>query len=317
MPSKLAARKIRVFAIAAIGMTGLAGNSMAADMDMASDWGFDAGIRYWYSSGKADKDLYNGTGTLMLSRLTYSKLTAHSGEGFLRLDHNPSNIFVKGLFGLGGVTGGKLQDEDFPPVTVPYSSTLSKQDNGNLSYATIDLGYNLMDRRSGDGLNMRLGIFAGYNYYHQYLNAYGCRQTATSTICVPTIPNSVKGISQDNDWHSLRIGAVMDLYPTDNLKLTFDAAYIHSWLRGKDHHWLRPAINPLPERGHGDGFQIEGVMSYKVTDNFSLGIGGRYWYFGRTKGHAHFEEAPVPGIPQVEKWRSRRYGVFIQAGYEF
>ena len=56
---------------------------------------------------------------IFLSRLTYTNLQAHSGEAFGRLEHL-SGFFIKGFAGGGAITGGNLQDEDFPPVTFPY-----------------------------------------------------------------------------------------------------------------------------------------------------------------------------------------------------
>ena len=55
---------------------------------------------------------------IFLSRLTYTNLQAHSGEAFGRLEHL-SGFFIKGFAGGGAITGGGMQDEDFPPVTFP------------------------------------------------------------------------------------------------------------------------------------------------------------------------------------------------------
>src|SRR5712675_340608 len=67
-------------------------------------YSFEVGARYWYSSGKLAKNLFDDprSGNNLNSRLTY---------------------------------------EDFPPAILPYSSTLSDQRGGKLNYATIDLGY--------------------------------------------------------------------------------------------------------------------------------------------------------------------------------
>jgi hypothetical protein len=34
----------------------------------------------------------------------------------------------------------------------------------------------------------------------------------------------------------------------------------------------------VPEDGKGWGYQLEGFVSYRVTQALSLGIGGRYWH---------------------------------------
>ena len=61
------------------------------------------------------------TGNTLVSRLSYKGLTGGSGEVFGQI--NERNYFVKGVAGLGALLRGSLQDEDFAPVTSPYSST--------------------------------------------------------------------------------------------------------------------------------------------------------------------------------------------------
>ncbi len=289
-----------------------------ASAQTVEDWRLEFGTRYWYSTGTARKDLYGPYGAVRVSRLTYDDLDAHAGEGYFRMDYGDTGLFIKGYAGLGTIVGGALRDEDFEPVVSPYSSTDSDQDKGRLAYASIDLGYTVLETNPTDGPSLRLGGFVGYHYYHQKLNAYGCQQTATNdTICTPALPASLKVITQDNDWHSLRLGMALDMQPMDRLRLTLDGAFTYSWLKGKDHHWLRPSINPVPEDGDGLGFQLEGVLAYQVAEGVELGIGGRYWQLGRFDTRAHFEETPGGGITQQEKWKSTRYGVFLQASWRF
>ena len=49
--------------------------------------GFELGARYWYSVGRNGYDYYaDTTSALMVSRLTYDKLAASSGELYFRGD---------------------------------------------------------------------------------------------------------------------------------------------------------------------------------------------------------------------------------------
>src|SRR2546421_8259257 len=76
-----------------------------------SQWEGHFGARYFPSSGKTKINLYNQPpGDILVSRLTWSNLTAHSGELFGKVEHL-SGVFVKGYIGGGAVSGGKLQDE--------------------------------------------------------------------------------------------------------------------------------------------------------------------------------------------------------------
>ena len=298
-------------AAAITGALVTSGAAFAGDASTASPFEFEGGIRYWYSTGTSAKNLYDGTGSLLISRLTYGGLDSHAGELFFRADHKATGIFLKGNLGLGIVDQGHLTDEDFEPVTSPYSSTLSPQHSGDIGYLTADVGYDFIRKPT-----YRLGAFVGYNLYRENLEAFGCTQQGGNPgICVPSIPSSVAVIKQDNTWHSLRLGLSGQTELSDRFTLKGDAAYIYSYLDGYDHHLLRPSINPIPENGSGSGVQLEAVLDYKLTDMAHLGIGARYWKF-TSDGTAHFEQTPGGGYPQVEHWSTDRYGVFAQLSFK-
>ena len=73
---------------------------------------------------------------------------------------------------------------------------------------------------------------------------------------------------------------------------------------------------PIPEDGKGFGVQLEGLLSYKVTQAFSIGVGGRYWHL-ETKGSSHFEDATPTGGPQPVNFKTDRYGAFVQGAFKF
>ena len=215
---------------------------------------------------------------MLNSRLTYDS-TANAGELFGRLEI-PLNIFVKGNIGLGSLSGGHLYDEDWVIFggTVPYSNTLSEPVKGRIDYATLDLGYDFFR-----GAGYKLGAFIGYNFYTEKKSAYGCSQIANPlSDCVPAIPSSVLVISEDDVWKSARIGVSGEVMIADRFKLGADVAYLpYVTFNGTDKHVLRDLISP--ESGTERGVQLEGILSYLVTDQFSLGIGGRYWRCGRRR----------------------------------
>src|SRR5262245_53584978 len=82
----------------------------------------ELGTRFWFGRAQTKKDLFDPSGTMLLSRLNYSDINIFTGEAFSRLDYN-NGWFIKGYVGGGGLFGGNLKDEDFPPVTTPYSAT--------------------------------------------------------------------------------------------------------------------------------------------------------------------------------------------------
>ena len=226
--------------------TPAAGMAAAASAAFAwiAGWQFEAGARYWMSSGKFQKDLSAGTKTdaaanVLNSRLTYDT-TANSGELFARAE-TPQNLFIKGFIGGGNLTGGHMNDEDWLifDETVPYSNTVSDPVKGTLAYATVDFGY---DGFRGPGY--KLGPFVGYNYYRDDKNAYGCVQIANPlSDCVPSIPSSTLGITENDTWNSLRVGVNGEMMVLPGVKLSADVAYLPvAQFKGQSIHWQRADV---------------------------------------------------------------------------
>lgn len=281
----------------------------------------ELGLRYWFSWAKTGKSLYDPTGADLVSRLRYEGMHGHAVEGFGRFDHT-SGFYTKGYVGGGLLLNGTLNDEDFPPLTTPYSSTMSDQKSGGLSYASVDAGFNVV--RTPD---FRLGAFAGYHYFNERINAFGCNQIATNADICGTfpVPGSIKVITQDNTWQSLRVGADFDVRITNRLSLRGDAAYLpYVWLNGTDSHWLRIGTAPgdftggVPEDGKGRGYQFEAALSYAVSENASVAVGGRLWHMD-SKGDTHFENHIVgfTASPQPVNWKTDIVGVFVQGSFKF
>ncbi|MCF1505196.1 omptin family outer membrane protease [Afifella sp. H1R] len=302
-----------------LGLAAFHGTALAADFGVsgkpgALDRSYSAtlGTRYWYATGKTEKTLYDSTGDIRLSRLTYDDLDTHAGEVFGDITND--GIFAKGNAGLGWSLRGSLQDEDFPPALPDYSSTKSDQDDGHVYYVTIDGGKYLVERP-----NMRLGVFAGYNWLRQQVHAYGCQQEAAFEICLPgDVPDGAKVISQENDWHSARIGLKADALIGDRILVSAEGAILpYVYFDGADTHHLRPDLaGSVPETGTGWGYQLEGMVNYRLTDSFTIGLGGRYWHM-ETDGNSHFENVAAGGTAQDEDWSVDMFGVTAQAAVTF
>jgi len=285
---------------------------------IAHELSIEVGGRFWYSTGRFQKDLFNDPrfGNNMVSRLTYDGLSGRSYELFARVDH-ASGFFLKGYAGLGSIFTGTLTDEDFPPAVVPYSNTLSDQRGGTLGYVTADFGYDVFRAPW-----YRVGLFAGYNYMAEIVNAYGCTQTsANQEICVPTIPPQVLAITEDSGMHSIRLGIAADVLLFDCLKLGGEAAWVpYAKLNTSDTHWLRTDIlGAINEPASGNGFQVEASASYQMNAAFSIGAGVRYWFWNAT-GQIDLEQAEGVGglaMAQPGTFNIQRYGYYAQAAYKF
>ena len=230
---------------------------------------------------------------------------------------------MKGLVGGGAFRRGNLKDEDWglPAPLNPYSATFSLQGGGTPWYGSVDVGYSVV--RGGD---FRVGLFAGFHYLSESVNAFGCTQLDFNPlICgaVP-VPERIKVITQDNQWYALRIGADASV-EVGRFKFSVDAAYLpFVYMRGTDTHWLRIGnlpgdfTGPIPEDGKGWGYQLEGFLAYRVTETGSIGVGARYWRM-QTKGNTHFEDHIVGGggVPQPVDWKTESFGVYVQGSIKF
>jgi hypothetical protein len=286
-------------------------------------YAFEVGARYWYSSGKLAKDLFDDPrfSDVLNSRLTYDGLTAHAFEAFGRIDL-PSGLFLKGFAGIAGLPKGKLNDEDFPPGIDPYSSTLSDQSGGKLNYAAIDFGYAFVA-----SARATVSLFGGYGFVGEKVNAYGCTQTATSPICDPSIASGVLAITEDANWHLARVGIAANFKVMDRLMLSAEAAWV-PWavINSHDTHWLRTSTTigsfagPIPQTASGSGVQLEALLAYQVWDCFNIGLGGRYWRFDAPRGLGDLERTIIgwtSPISQPMTFTSERYGMFVQGSYKF
>ena len=280
---------------------------------IANDLSGEFGTRVGWSGGKFAKNLWDPTNKSQLnSRLTWEGQDGLALETFAKLDHT-SGVFAKGLIGGVGISSSKMSNEDFPPGISPYSKTTDTTKNGRDLYATVDLGYNFLSNNNG-----KLGAFIGYNHYEQNLRAYGCTQVATNAGCrtnpLPYASDNLTG-GENERWNSMRLGLSGEYMITDRLKIMGDAAWLPvSNLTAYDNHWLRANINPLKEVGNSSkNYQLEAVLSYKVTEKVSLGVGARHWHF-EASGHTQF-----PGVTSTSpmKFKSDRTTIFTQLSYTF
>jgi opacity protein-like surface antigen len=285
-------------------------------------WAVEVGGRYWYSTGRFQLDLAPGligaqNPTTEISRLTWEKLNGHSGEVFGRAD-SPYNVFVKGFVGGGVLTAGKTTDEDWglqnkmTGFVTPYSNTVGNA-SGQLSYATADLGYDVVR-----GPGYKVGAFVGYNIYTENKTSTTCYQIAlpASGMCNPPVTTFILG---DNDkWQSLRVGTNSEVMLTPYLRLTADMAFLpYVNYRGQDFHPLRPFL--AEDKGTGIGAQTEVFLDYLITPQFSVGVGGRYWSMWTTTG-TECQEPPNGGCPAPAsnlQYKTERYGMTLQSSYKF
>ncbi len=88
---------------------------------------------------------------------------------------------------------------------------------------------------------------------------------------------------------------------------------------GVDNHLGFNPVKVFPEWANsGQGVQLETILSYAITDQFSFGVGGRYWAMWTQNGQytlstQQYCGGSCPNWPA--EYKTERYGVFVQVNY--
>jgi opacity protein-like surface antigen len=295
----------------------------------SAGWEVEGGGRYFASWGQFQKDLgglkfLGEPASSMESRLTYDNMQTNSGEFFGRIE-TPWNFFVKGYIGGGVTNSGKMYDEDAALVNLglfgPYSNTLSPAVTGNISYGAIDGGFDIWRAPT-----YKVGVFAGYFAFNQNMSAFGCVVVAFNNCSPNPVPTSGSAvITESDEWTAVRIGLAAETMLTDRLKLSGDVAYLPwVWFSGTDQHFVGNTgalAEIFQASGKGNGVQIDALLSYYLTRQWSVGLGGRYWGMWTTpNGEWTCTSAPcLPTFAQPSYFRAQveQLGAFVQMAYKF
>ena len=108
------------------------------------------------------------------------------------------------------------------------------------------------------------------------------------------------------------------------LKLSVDAAYLpYVTYKGTDNHLARSYPFVIEETGTGAGAQVEASLSYAVTDDWSVGICGRYSTEWATGNGVMPDVDPVTNAPTGTKikdtmrFTNEQATGFAQISYRF
>jgi hypothetical protein len=271
----------------------------------------EAGARYWYSEGKTTRshNAQNQVPSLgnPTSVLTYEDLKTHALElyGRKNLAHGG---FLKGNAGLGDTRSGSFDDEDFSRGQVKFSDTTSTVKGNRLSYFTIDVGKDIVRSQNGAA-----GLFLGFSYWSERLDAYGLVSTVPPGPPNPPVrllADSVPVISNEVTWQSLRVGLTSAAYLGPKTRIVFDGALIpYAKVRDEDSHWLRQSPNdlgPAPNihiKGEGYGFQLDLELHHAIVNAWEVGAGLRYWKLRATDGTRSAVGVSVP-LSELESQRA-------------
>ena len=293
-----------------------------------SPFAFEVGARYWYSWGKINFGFTNGDPLYgnPTSTLNWHGLAAHSGEAFARIDHKPTGMFVKGLFGLGSVVGGHIEDRDFLVQQISFSDTTSDVKDGRLTYGMIDLGWGYSPVP-----DIRVGFFGGYHYWNERVTAYGVRCNAvmySTNFCGPAgsiaVPFDTAVLRYEPTWHAVRLGFEGRAVIRDRWSVSGEIAAVpFAVVQNRDSHLLRqsfadlgPAPNVITDSNYAFGIEAEMFINYAVTPNIEIGGGARYW--GLASYNGGVTHGPAFAISdKLNNFEMQRVGVLAQIKGKF
>jgi opacity protein-like surface antigen len=293
----------------------------------AAGWEVEGGARYFGSWGQFHKDFgipkTLGPDLSDVSRLNYDDMQTNSGEFFGRID-TPWNLFVKGYIGSGATNMGHANDEDVVLINGisvgAYSNTLSPTVTGNIEYGAIDGGFDFLR-----GLGYKVGVFGGYFHFNEGMNAFGCAAIAFINCTPNPVPTYGSPVITENDkWEAVRIGVAAETMLTDRVEISGEAAYLpRVWFNGLDQHFVGNTgvlAEVFPASGNGSGVQVETLLSYYLTSQWSVGAGGRYWGMWTTPNgqwNCTFGCGGTFAAPQFYKAQVEQLGAFVQTSYKF
>jgi hypothetical protein len=314
---------------------GLAGTADAADVLRGSldpvvpldEVTFTVEGRVWFSTGQSDWS-HNATSSNPnfgnpTSRLQYKDQTGATGEIEIRGDE-ATGLFGRALVGLGGIVDGTLRDRDWFSGQVLFSDTVSKVEEGNLRYVAVDGGWAL------DGLStevLRTSMFVGYGYWGEKSPAFGLRCNADDVgnidcpLGIDLIGRTTPAITNDLDWHMLRIGLEGSLRVGSVMTLSAEFAAIPiAIFYNEDSHHHRVDLGQTPNilhEGNGYGFQAQAMAKVDLSPEWSIGVGARYWHLS-SYNNPNLRFGGRFGIPlPVNDFDTRRYGVLAASALKF
>jgi outer membrane protein Pom len=273
-----------------------------AQDSIALQEGWEFGVRYWFSTGTTrwshnaqgiDPSLGNPTSTL-----TYEDVRAHSLELHARNSY-PDRWFVRGYAGIGKVTDGRLIDEDFFAGQVKFSESHSTVKGDRLKYAMLDIGRDIWVGRSNT-----LGLFAGYHYWTERVDAFGAT-FPVNFLGNPDLPESELVISNEVTWNSLRLGVSWNAAFGRSTRFSLDAAFLpYARFRNEDSHYLRSDFGPAPNvfmNANGYGAQLDLELRQRFAGDWEAGAGLRYWWIRAVNGDVSTRTFSAPLVEFISE----------------
>ena len=294
---------------------------------------FDVTIGTWISVGDT-RWAHNASSSSPLlgdptSKLTYKDVGTNVFDLAGTLWFTPQ-LFGRLNFGIAGIGGGRLTDDDFLAADRgnPSSRTISDLSGDGMWYLNADAGGRVTNFPNHRGW---LDVFGGFQYWHTEYTAVGLGQvtctTAGSTVdldpstpgpdplCAPgtSISSGVNVITNTTNWYSIRLGGKSEYRLTRRFSVLGTLAFIPaSLLDNKDVHHLRADLSQDPSFsmvGYGVGADADVGARFMITTNLAANVGYRMYYNRVLSGH--LTTHPVVGSSEsfpLTQFESLRHG---------
>jgi len=231
-------------------------------------------------------------------------------------------------FGWGQILDGTLVDEDF--VKTPqqgnflFSRTSSDVPDSNILLFNADFGLRPVRYRDSYGRLGFIDVLVGYQYWREEYEAFGdTPHIDPFGLTGARIPSTVKAITHEWQWHSVRIGGRFDAPIWRNLNFRLSAFFLPwSSLEVRDTHHLRTDLAQNPSvkttANGGFGYQLDGSLSYTFFYGLAVEAGFRYWRVDTHDGDVKFRFSDGTSAREnLAEASTKRYGPYVGLTYRF
>jgi opacity protein-like surface antigen len=281
------------FVLAFVAVSSVAWAQLPADTSLA------VGGRLWVSGGYS-------TNSLVRSELRWRGVDSVVPE--LNVDYMWRRLVVLGSVGGGKIDQGVFIDEDFAAGSDHrdrIGRTRSDVNDTGLVYVNADVGWRLLRW----GPSERPGFvdaLVGYQYWFERYVAFGVTGVATDPAIGTSLPPSVKAITQEYTWHSLRLGGRTEIPLFGGLSANV-RAFALPWSKHilNDIHHQRSEASFREEVDGGLGVQADGGLTYRIWRGLSVEAGYQYWWVKSGEGTRILEN------------KTERHGPYFGVKYRF
>jgi len=303
-----------------------------------SDVSFKLGTRAWVTTGNTK---WNFQGPLFVGGPTINPLSELRWRGVdsvvpeVNAELVWKQLVLRSSLGWGGISEGVLIDDDFlfSDRQGRWSHTRSNVNDDGLFYVNADIGLRLIvDPEKTRSAYTDLLI--GYQYWHEKYVAFGATGfqctafvgTVDNPMCAAfgaaVAPPTLKVITHDYFWHSLRIGQRTKIPLYSGLSLKADAIIL-PWSSSelRDVHHLRNDLkqNPsfLSRAKGGFGVQLDGGLTWATWWGLSIEGGFQYWRLDSGEGDKFTRALSGTTKDKLNEIIVERYGPYLGLQYRF